>query len=1116
MNELVKNYSKLSVEKQKAVRALLKQKGVDIDDLIILPRNTDEKILPVSFAQQRLWFLEQFEPGSPLYVIPMGVKVKGNLNPDALETSVNKIIERHEVLRTTFLSDNGEVKQKIHEKLNIKSNYIEIQSNDEQELKNIIIEESTKPFDLVNGPLLRLTIIKTGDDEFIVLLPMHHIVSDNWSTGIFVKELIDNYQNFVSGKVKSQPDLTIQYADFAIWQKNRLESGAFDKQIDYWLNQLKNCNTVLDIITDKPRPQTQTFNGSFELFEIDENLYASLVNLAKKNDVTLFMVLIAAFYVLLYRYTNQEDINIGTPIANRNRAEIENLIGFFINTLVLRSQIDGNETVKNYLQQIKKIALEAYENQDIPFETIVEKLNIERDISRTALFQAMFVLNNAPVAKLELENVIFEPLEIDTGTTKFDLVMSITETDNKLKGKFEYNTDLFESFTIKQLIRVYKNILRSFTEDSDATIDSIPLLREDEVLEHGSITLNESLEIEQSSIPALFREAAGENIDKTAITCGNESITFGKLEESSDALARLLLKQNIKKGETVGVYLNRSIDYIAAFIGILKAGGVYLPLDVEYPDERLDYILKDSETKVVLTSDDYSGKLPEHITKINVNSIDGTQVTSNGTQFPAIKPEDAAYMIYTSGSTGKPKGTVINHGSFVKHYFSVKENFGTTKNDVVLQFAAFVFDASIEQILVPLLTGAQVILRDDKLWTPKEFTEQIKQHKITVVNPPTVVWEELTKFWYEHPDSAPDDLVRLFIAGGDEMKSDFVSKWNDSKMKNVRLLNAYGPTETVITASTYLVKQSDSNKYRIPIGKPLLGRSFYVLDKNGNILPKGFPGELCISGIIADGYYRRRELTEEKFVYKNLADGTNVRYYKTGDMARIREEGDYEFLGRIDSQVKIRGFRIELGEIEQTLREIDSIKDALVIAAGDSNNKFLAAYILSDENIDEAEIIDYLSTKLPAYMVPAVIMQLDEFPKLPSGKIDKNSLPEIENIRRKIKTEFVMPRTPMEEAITKIVTEILGVEKVGVFDNFFELGGHSMLAMHVISKINEEFNVEISIKSLFENPTVDGIAKAVLEAQLLDEEDDELEALLNEITGISPEELGQDSDKTNN
>ncbi len=1102
MKDLIKNYSKLSPEKQQAVKALLKQKGIDIDELIILPRNKNENVVPVSFAQQRLWFLEQFEPGSPLYIIPMGVKIHGDLDIVALEKAVNMIIERHEVLRTTFISENGNVKQLIHNSLNINVNKINILNTDDKEskLEKIIYEESTKPFDLVNGPLLRLTLIETEKDDYILLLPMHHIISDNWSTGIFIKELLENYQSIVNGSQFERKDLPVQYADFAIWQQSRLKSESLKKQIDYWIEQLRNCNPVLDIITDKPRPAVQTYNGSFELFEMDKELYSELKRFAKENDVTLFMVLVAAFFVMLYKYTLQDDINVGTPIANRNRAEIENLIGFFINTLVLRSKINGNQTIKDYLQEIKKTALAAYENQDVPFETVVEKLNIERDMSRTALFQAMFVLNNAPMTKLEFKNLTFEPLDIDNGTTKFDLVMSITEMDDKLKGKFEYNVDLFNSFTINTLIESYVEILKEFLADANKQIDDIKLVQDAEVMEKGSVILNNRFDTEDKTIIELFELAVETNKNKIAVICEDDTISYGELKNRADTIAAALVESGAKKNEIVGVFLNRSINYLASFLGILKAGCVYLPLDVEYPEERLNYILSDSRTEFILTTENYKTKLPDQIKPITVERL---SVLARETEsvFPEINLNDAAYVIYTSGSTGTPKGTVVNHGSFVKHYYSVKENFGITSDDVVLQFAAFNFDASIEQILVPLLAGAKIVLRDDKIWTPKEFTEKIKSQKITVVNPPTIVWEELTKYWAEKEDAAPNETVKLFIAGGDEMKSDYVKTWNNSKMSSVRLLNAYGPTETVITASTYEVKPNDGNSFRIPIGKPLRGRNFYVVDKKGRILPKGFPGELYIGGITATEYLFRPELTAEKFLNDLFGNGENSKCYKTGDLVKVNGEGNVEFLGRIDAQVKIRGFRIELGEIEHVLRELPDINDVVVTAHGESNNKILAAYIIENNPTADEDLFAYLNKKLPGYMVPNAIVRLEEFPKLPSGKIDKKSLPPVENFRRKAKAEFVMPRTPLEESITKIVIDVLGIDKVGVFDNFFELGGHSMLAMQVISKINEEFNVEISIKSLFENPTIDGISKAVLEAQLLEEDEDELEALLNEITG---------------
>ncbi len=1108
MKDLLKNYHRFSKEKQKLFKVMLEEKGIEITDYVILPQQRDGKPFPASFAQKRLWFLEQFEPGSPLYVIPVAVKVKGELNKNVLRDSINEIVKRHEVLRTSFKSTDGNVFQVIHPELKIDIKEIDLskEENKNEKLNEILEVENTKPFDLTVLPLFRVTLVSLSDKEKVLIIPMHHIISDNWSTAIFVKELLTIYKNKLNGKENGLEDLPVQYADFSVWQLERIKKKLYKEQTGYWINKLSGSNDTLDIITDYKHPAAQTFNGSFELFEIPENILGRLKQIAKETDTTLFMILISAFQIMLYKFTNQNDINIGTPIANRNRAEIEGLIGFFINTLVMRADLSGNPIFKELLQRTKTTAYEAYQNQDVPFEEIVDKLKLERDLSKTALFQVMFVLNNARMEKLELPGMQFEVLDVDTKTTKFDLVLSITEADNQLKGKFEYNTDLYKSFTIKQMIKAFVKILNDVSVNPALHIDDLILSDKPEL----SILEGESYEtIGNIDVYELIEKTANLYSENIALSGKTREIKYSELLDIVDNLANHFINSGVRNNDIVAVYLNRSLEYIISMLAILKTGATYLPLDIDYPEERLEYLLNDSSAKFVITKDDYSNKLE----KYNIEILNIEQTGENVLRTDKIqKPdsEDTAYIIYTSGSTGKPKGVEVSHKALVNHLLIMQKHFNVNGNDKELLFAAFNFDASIEQALVPLISGAELFIREDEIWTPKEFTQIINEQNLSIINPPTVVWNELTKYWNENPDEAPVNKLKLCIAGGDVMKPDILHLWNDSPMSNIRLLNAYGPTEGIITVSTSEANKIKTEKlFRTPIGKPLPGRTFYVVDKNLKILPKGFAGELLISSeIIAKGYLNRPETTEEKFI-KNLFNENTITY-RTGDLVRVNENDEIEFIGRIDTQVKIRGFRIELGEIESVIRNSEFVKDVVVTANNDNGNKYLAAYIMPDDSkdFDEQALRKYLKNKLPDYMIPAVFSVLEKFPLTPSGKIDIKSLPEVKGTEIKRVTEYVDPRSDMEKEIAEIIRNVLHIEKVGVFDNFFELGGHSMLAMQVISKINENFNVEISIKSLFENPTIDGISTAILEAQMLEQDEDELERLLKEISG-SEEESGK-------
>ncbi len=1114
MENLLKNYSKLSPKKKKLVELMLKEKGIEVSDFAIIPQPRNGNSFPASFAQRRLWFLEQFNPGSPLYIIPIGVRVKGSFKIETLLKAVKKIVSRHEILRTSFHSENGLVFQDIHSDTEINIIRIDLSNSKDKEykLKNIILKESSKPFDLMNLPLFRIVIIKLSENDRILLIPMHHIISDNWSTGILIKEIMHYYKSIGKNSFEELEDLPVQYSDYSVWQQERFSKNLYKDQTEYWINQLKGSNNVLDIITDFKRPSVQTFNGSFELFEIADNVYKKLLKLAKDTDTTLFMILISAFQVLLYRFSNQTDMNIGTPIANRNRAELENLIGFFINTLVIRSDLSGNPTFSKLLVKNKKIALDAYRNQDVPFEEIVDKLKLERNLSHTALFQAMFVLNNAKIEKFELAGVELEPIEIDNGTTKFDLVLSITENVESLKGKFEYNNDLFKKNTIRQLINSFLKILEVISENADTPIDKINIISESS----SSVLAGSNLQLNETDIWSLIENVADRYQNKIAISTKLKSISYNDIIIRVNKLSNLLVEQGVKRNQVVGVYMNRSIDYVVSFLAVIRVGAVYLPLDINYPAERLKYILSDSATSYIISDKKNSKDLEPWKSKV----IDITLYKNEYDEFipnNGINLTDTAYIIYTSGSTGKPKGVKVGHKELANHCLVMQKHFNINQDDKELAFAAFNFDASIEQIVVPLISGAEIYLREDEIWSAPQFTKIINEQKLTVINPPTVFWEELTRYWYGKPETAPVNL-KLCIAGGDEMKPDYVKMWMESPMKQVRLLNAYGPTESIITSSTSEINNIKYDKlFRTPVGKPLPGRKYYVVDKNLQILPKGFPGELCIGGdLLAKEYLNKPEVTKLKFV-EDIFDKHKIMY-RTGDLVRLNESMEIEFLGRVDTQVKIRGFRIELGEIEYVLRQNKYVKDAVVTVFAEDGNKYLVAYTIPDKrnNFNTDKLIKYLKNNLPDYMVPSLIITLEKFPLTPSGKVDKKSLPKPDGMRPKLKTEFVMPRTDTEAVITKIVSKVLGINRVGVFDNFFELGGHSMLAMQVISKINEEFDVEIPIKSLFENPTIDGIGNAVLEAQLLNEDENDLESLLNEITGISDEEAKELLSDTDN
>ncbi|HGY55115.1 MAG TPA: amino acid adenylation domain-containing protein [Caldithrix abyssi] len=1113
MSSIYEQIASLPPEKRELFEMMLMEQGVDLSQIMIVPQKRDGKPFPLSYSQQRLWFLDQMEPGSPLYNIPSALRVHGRLDADALRRSFNEIIRRHEVLRTTFATENDQPVQIIADKLEIDVPVIPVEEDNPQKAEEAVhrlaVEEALQPFDLQKGPLLRVKLLRLKEDDHVMLVTMHHIVSDNWSTGLFVHEFLQLYPAFAAGKPSPLPDPAVQYADFAFWQRKWLSGKTLENQVSYWREKLAGLPPVLDLPTDRPRPAYQTYNGDYITFPIDGKLTEHLQELARKEDVTPFMILLAAFDILLAKYSGQEDIPVGTPVANRNRSETENMIGFFVNTLVLRADLSGNPSFTALLKQVKEATLGALAHQDVPFETLVEALQPERDMSHPPLFQVMFVLNNAPVAELELPGLRFELMEIENKTAKFEIILNITERKDGLSGKLEFNTDLYNRETMQRLIEHYLRLLEAAVKNPGAPLSELDILSEEEKnvlleLARPPRIYNESL-----CIHNMFEQTAKKTPAAVALRVADEALTYETLNKQANQLAHYLLQNGLQCGQFVGVCAERSSGMLVSLLAVLKAGGIYLPLDPNYPADRLNYMLEDSGADFLITQEKFVSTFSTD--RRNVVLLDGhrEKIEAGESTNPEVKlnGDDPAYIIYTSGSTGKPKGVIVQHQAIADHCADMRDHYKLTAEDNVLQFAALNFDASLEQILPPLITGATVVMREEEIWPPADFHRKVEEYDLTVINPPTAYWAQLAGEWAAHPERVPHNRVRLVIVGGDRMRSDALEKWQRTAMKDVPLLNAYGPTETVITASTYEIPP-DFDAPSLPIGRQRANREFYVVDRHLKLVPRGIPGELLIGGsALARGYHNRPDLTGERFIANPFGKG---RVYRTGDLVKWNADGQLEFLGRVDQQVKIRGFRIELGEIESLLQSHEAVKEAVVAAKEDEEGekKLVAYYVAAGDSAPTAqELRDFLKKELPDYMVPAIYMPLDTMPLSPAGKINRNALPEPESLRAQIQTEYVAPRTPSEEKLAEMVKEVLKIEKVGVFDNFFELGGHSMMATQVVSRIRDEFDVELSLRTLFENPTIDGIARAITEEQAAMQDEEELEKMLDELEGLSDEEI---------
>jgi amino acid adenylation domain-containing protein len=1055
----------------------------------ILPIPRDGN-LALSFAQQRLWFIDQLAPGNSAYNIPAAIRLRGPLNLAALEQSLNQIVKRHESLRTTFAIVDGRPVQVIAPALTIELPVIDLrklpEAERETEVRRLVTEGAMRPFDLSQGPLLRVALLRLGDEEHVGLLTMHHIVSDGWSTGILIREMARLYVAFSSGGSLSLPDLPIQYADFAHWQRQWLQGEVLETQLAYWKQQLAGAPPLLELPTDRPRPALQTFRGAHQSLMLPKTLTEGIKALGRQEGVTQFMTLLAAFKVLLYRYTSQDDLIVGTPIANRNRLETEGLIGCFVNALVLRTDLSGNPCFRDLLRRVREVCLGAYGHQDLPFDRLVEELRLKRDLSRNPLFQVMFVLQNASMRATELPGLTLRPVEGDSETAHFDLSLVVVDADQGLTASFVYNTDLFEAATITRMLGHFQILLEAMVADPEQRLSDLPLLSDTE-RQQLVVQWNDTKDDDPTDlcIHQLFEAQAERTPDAIAVVFEHEQLTYGELNRRSNQLAHYLKALGVGPEVPVAICLERSLETVIGLLGILKAGGAYLPLDPAYPKERLSLMLKDAQVPVLLTQKRLLVGLPECAPRIICLDSDSEAMASESGENPsnATTPENLAYIIYTSGSTGSPKGVLVSHRSIADHCRSAQRYYELDASDGVLQFASLSFDVSLEEILPTLIVGAKLVVMGADMWPPEEFPRKISEFGLTVLNLPSAYWQELARQWADVPELLSNIQPRLFIVGGDIMSPDALNLWQRTPVHSVRLLNAYGPTETTITATAfeYSPRLCENKTFqRVPIGRPLANREIYILDDYGNPVPVGVPGELHIGGVsLARGYLNRPELTAEKFVPNPFSEAPGARLYKTGDLARYLPDGNIEFLGRADHQVKIRGFRIELEEIEAALDQHPSVREAVVLARDDTpGEKRLVAYVVADREPypTTTDLRSFLKEKLPEHMVPALFVLLDDLPLMPNGKVDRRALPVPDRARPELEKAFVAPRNDLELQLTQIWEEVLGVRPVGVRDNFFELGGHSLLAVRLFALIEKRLGRKLPLTAVFQGATVEHLA----------------------------------------
>ncbi|MGE0127962.1 MAG: amino acid adenylation domain-containing protein [Blastocatellales bacterium] len=1112
----------------------------------IQPVSRDED-LPLSYAQQRLWFLDQLSQGRGFYNIPAAIRLSGRLNVAAMEASLNEIAQRHEALRTTFSNVSGRPVQVIAPAAPFNLQLMDLtnlsQPERETKLRQLITEEARRPFDLARGPLFRVTLARLEDEENALVCAMHHIISDGWSIGVLIKEFAALYQAFIRGEKPALPALPVQYADFAHWQRQWMQGEALERELSYWREQLSGSLAVLELPTDRPRPAAQTYRGAALPIRIPAELSARLKDLSRREGVTLFMTLLAAFQTLLHRYSGQDDILVGSPIAGRTRAEVEGLIGFFVNTLVLRGDFSDDPTFREMLRRVRQTTLDAYSHQELPFDQLVEALQPQRALSHAPLFQVMFVLQNTPRQALQAPGLSLSAMPVEAKTAKFDLTLALTDTEQGLSGSLEYNTDLFEAATINRIAGHFQTLLESVTANPKARVSALPLMTEPEtkrLLVEWNQTAREFPG--EQTLPALFEAQVERTPEAVAVIFEDAQLSYRELNKQANRLAHHLRRLGVVPESLVGICMDRSLEMLVGILGVLKAGGAYVPMDPAYPLERLIYMLEDSGAAVLLTQQ----QLVEAVSAIHnprcqvicLNAIendDGVEESPRSDEFirhvtnkfvttwseenldSSVTAETAAYVIYTSGSTGQPKGVVIPHSAICNHMLWLRDHFSMSAADRVLQKTPISFDASVWEFFAPLFVGGQLILaRQGGHQDAAYLVRTIAEQRVTILQ----LVPSLLRMLLDEPGFERLQSLRRVVSGGEALPAELQERFHASL--NAELHNFYGPTETAIDVTCWPYGHADGRRI-VPLGYPIANTQIYLLSPAWQPSPIGAPGELCIGGAnLSRGYLNRPELTAEKFIPNPFSSEPGARLYRTGDLARYLPDGAIEYLGRADHQVKIRGFRIELGEIESALRQHPSLREAAVLARDDRTGaKRLVAYVTSGEEPAPtvSELRTFLKGTLPEHMTPSAFVFLEAMPLAPNGKVNRRVLPEPDHARPELDAAFVAPRTLTEEMLTELWSQLLGVERVGIYDNFFELGGHSLLATQLVSRVRETFGVELSLIKLFESPVIAELAAMISESQANGQEqndsrieraqrgDKNLEELIAELESLSDDEV---------
>ena len=1081
------------------------------------PCASEGKIHLPSYAQQSLWLLHQREPGRAGYNLPLGIRIRGFLDEAALEKSLQEILKRHDVLRTRIVVVYGEPFQQVLPEFEFHLCTLELgnvpKTVQEEEINKRTRSEAQTAFDLERGPLFRAMLLCLGEHDHVLLITMHHIISDGWSLGVLLGELVTLYANFSQGKPSPLPDLPMQYTDFAEWQRQHLSGDILKQQLSYWEQQLKNLPPPLELPVDRPQSLPRSFSGNSYRFTVSAETGEKLRRLARENKASLFMVLLAAWQVLLHRYSGQPDILVGTAVANRNRLQLEKMIGFFVNTLVLRTELSGDPVFIDVLRRVRETSLGAQEHQDLPFEKLVAELDPRRNSAENPFFRVMFNWLNLPVSEMELAGLKWEHLEEKVTVTRYDLMLTVFEGKTELPAFFEYSTDLFDESTISRMAGHFQILLADIARNPWEKICAMQFLSNAErrqlLVEWRGIETEYPAD---HSISDLFEQQAKRNPEAVALVFQNKQLSYGELNHKANQLAHFLLNHGVRTEDRLALYMNNSAGLIITLIAVLKSGGAYVALDTMYPQERIAFILADTKARFLITQESLKKDLPQAL-QVELLCIDQDwpaieQAGSSALNVP-LTSDNLAYIAYTSGSTGTPKGVAISHRAVTR---LVRGNnyahFGPA--ETFLQFAPVAFDASTFEIWGCLLNGGRLVIAPAGAEGMEELGTLLRKEKATTA------WFTAGLFHWM-VDNGLDALcgVPQVVAGGDVLSKPHVMKFLDTAGEGAVLINGYGPTENTTFTCCHPIRKGDRLSTSVPIGRPIANTRIYVLDAQMQPLPVGVPGELFIGGDgLARGYWEQPCLSAEKFIPDPYSSEPGERLYRSGDRVRWLLDGTLEFLGRIDTQIKIRGYRVELGEIESLLSSHPEVREAAVIAMPQpTGEKTLVAYFSrrAAHKATVEELRQYLRSRLPEYMVPSAFISIEAFPLTVNGKIDRKALASLPVSQVESKVQ-IPPRTAMEKVIAQIWSEVLVRPGIGIEDDFFDLGGHSLQATQIVLRLRDVFQVDdFPLQRLFELPSIAGltralkeqydpetleiIAQTVLEAQ--DLRPDELESLLS-------------------